>query len=354
MAFGHMGYDIKNDDGQLPSENFDGIQFSDLHFFVPEIILALDQQEVKIYSDTDAATIFRAISSMPSVITPIQHAAIEMCSSINRTDYISIIEKLREHILRGDCYEINFCQEWFAKNAVIDPLTLYHRLSAVSPNPFAVFYRVDDKYCCCASPERFLKKNGNKVFSQPIKGTSKRVHGNELEDEKNKEDLLHSNKERAENIIVVDLVRNDLSKICKAGTVNVEELLGLYSFPQVHQMISTISGELKPGVSPVEALSASFPMGSMTGAPKIRVMQLIEQYEQTKRGLFSGAIGYIQPTENGNADFDFNVVIRSVLYNSSEQYLSYQTGSGITFYSNPAKEYEECLLKAAAMAGILQ
>jgi para-aminobenzoate synthetase component 1 len=150
--------------------------------------------------------------------------------------------------------------------------------------------------------------------------------------------------------MVVDLVRNDLSKVCEEGTVQVDELFGIYSFPQVHQMISTISGKLKNNISFSEIIRATFPMGSMTGAPKRRVMQLIEQYETTKRGIFSGAVGYISP----DGDFDFNVVIRSIMYNKSSGYLSFQTGSAITFYSDPQAEWEECLLKAEAMKKVFQ
>ncbi|MBL7747847.1 MAG: chorismate-binding protein, partial [Chitinophagaceae bacterium] len=162
--------------------------------------------------------------------------------------------------------------------------------------------------------------------------------------------LFHSAKDRSENVMVVDLVRNDLAKICTEGTVKVDELYGIYSFPQVHQMISTVSGELKQGISFADIIKATFPMGSMTGAPKKRVMELIEQYEQTRRGIFSGAVGYIAP----NGDFDFNVVIRSIMYNAATRYLSYQAGSGITFYSDPEMEWEECLMKAAAIRKVLE
>jgi para-aminobenzoate synthetase component 1 len=168
-------------------------------------------------------------------------------------------------------------------------------------------------------------------------------------DERLRNELRNSGKDRSENVMVVDLVRNDLSKVCTEGSVQTDELFGIYSFPQVHQMISTISGQLKPGVSFTDILKASFPMGSMTGAPKRRVMQLIEQYEKTKRGIYSGAVGYIDP----QGDFDFNVVIRSILYNATDRYLSYQVGGGITAYSEAEKEYEECLLKAAAISQVL-
>jgi len=248
-------------------------------------------------------------------------------------------------MLRGDCYEINFCQEFYADQAVIDPLCIYEKLVTLSPNPFSALYKFKDKYCICASPERYLKKRGNKIYSQPIKGTAKRNLENLEEDELSKGTLSISEKNKSENVMVVDLVRNDLAKVCKEGTVKVDELYGIYSFPQVHQMISTVAGELKENISFRDIIKATFPMGSMTGAPKRKVIELIEKYERSKRGIFSGAVGYITPER----DFDFNVVIRSIMYNASEKHLSFMAGSGVTFYSDAHKEYEECLLKAEAM-----
>jgi para-aminobenzoate synthetase component 1 len=209
---------------------------------------------------------------------------------------------------------------------------------------------LDDQWLICASPERYLKKEGVKLISQPIKGTSVRISDSKEKDAISRENLLNSAKDRSENVMVVDLVRNDLAKICQEGSVQVDELYGIYSFPQVHQMISTVSGNLKAGLSFSEIVRATFPMGSMTGAPKKRVMELIEEYEQIKRGIFSGAVGYINP----EGDFDFNVVIRSILYNAATNYISFPAGSGITFYSNPEKEWEECLMKAAAMKKVLE
>ena len=347
--FGHFGYDLKNETEQLHSDNFDGIGFSDLHFFVPETVLKLNMDEVMIFSDGDPVDIFNEILSFPSSISPVNKTPVAVQNRISKKDYVNIISQLQQHILRGDCYEINFCQEFFAQNVLLQPLWVYDRLTRLSPNPSAAFYKVNNRFCLCASPERYLKKTGNTICSQPIKGTSKRNLENAEQDEFQKEYLRQSNKEKSENVMVVDLVRNDLSRFCNPGTVQVEELFGLYSFPQVHQMISTIIGQLKTGLTWVDCIKSSFPMGSMTGAPKKKVMELIEQYEQTKRGLFSGAIGYVDP--NGN--FDFNVVIRSLLYNEEGRYLSFQTGSAITFYSNAEMEYEECLLKAQAINSIL-
>jgi para-aminobenzoate synthetase component I len=308
----------------------------------------LNEKEISIEAD-EAQEIFDTILSLPSATEVSRQPPPDIKGKIQKEEYISIIRHLQKHILRGDCYEINFCQEFYSDKTIIDPVAVYKKLAAVSPNPFSALYRVNDKWLLCASPERFLKKQGIKILSQPIKGTSKRVTGDIQKDELSKDQLLHSAKDRSENVMVVDLVRNDLAKICKEGTVQVDELYGIYSFPQVHQMISTVSGELKKNSSFAEIVKATFPMGSMTGAPKKRVMELIEQYEKTKRGIFSGCLGYISP----NGDFDLNVVIRSIMYNASSAYLSFQAGSGITFYSDPEKEWEECLLKAEAIKTVL-
>ncbi|MFZ1784499.1 MAG: anthranilate synthase component I family protein [Ferruginibacter sp.] len=351
--FGHVGYDLKNETADLQSKHSDGIGFSDLHFFVPEIVLELHEKKLEIYCDSDAEEIYQQILASAIELNEEPASLVTIKNRIDRETYLDIIEKIRRHILRGDCYEINYCQEFFSENTRLDPLSTYLKLTKLSPNPFSVFYKQGDRYCICASPERYLKKSGHSIISQPIKGTAKRNLDDPAEDEKLKNQLLNSSKEKSENVMVVDLVRNDLSRICKAGTVRVDELFGLYSFPQVHQMISTVSGELAAGFNWIDCIKATFPMGSMTGAPKKKVMELIEQYELTKRGLFSGAIGYVKPGED-EPDFDFNVVIRSILYNQTTQYLSFQTGGGITYNSDPLMEFEESLLKAEAMLQVFR
>ncbi len=348
--FGHLGYDLKNETEQLTSMNFDGVRFPDCHFFIPEVVLKLSETELVIYCEGDADHIFKTIIETSPVINQLTSCTVKIESRISTADYLSIVKKLQQHILRGDCYEINFCQEFFSSHAIVDPLNVYEKLITLSPNPFSALYKLKDKYCICASPERYVKKIGNRIFSQPIKGTAKRNLENNSLDKINKQKLLSSKKEKSENVMIVDLVRNDLSKISKEGTVQVDELFGIYSFPQVHQMISTISGDLRDGLNWVDIIEATFPMGSMTGAPKKKVMELIERYEQTRRGLFSGAIGYIDP----NTDFDFNVVIRSVMYNATLKYLSFHAGSAITFNSIANEELEECLLKAEAMRQVME
>nr|MBA3971024.1 anthranilate synthase component I family protein [Bacteroidota bacterium] len=240
------------------------------------------------------------------------------------------------------------CQEFFAENVVIDTSSVYKKLNTISSAPFSAYCKFGSHYVLCASPERFLQKCGNTLISQPIKGTIKRAE-NPKEDEKLKIELRSNKKEQSENVMIVDLVRNDLSRIAQKGSVKVNELFGIYSFKQVHQMISTVSCELKEGLTFTDILKTTFPMGSMTGAPKVSAMKLIEQYETTKRGLYSGAIGYIRP----NGDFDFNVVIRSILYNADKKALSFMAGSAITDKADAFQEYDECLLKAKAMFEVL-
>lgn len=350
--FGHLCYELKNEIEGLTSSHTDRIGFPDIFFFEPEIIIKLSEKEMEIKIEDEpevkAEKIFSEIMDAGFEMRD-KGTDIQIQQRVSKQEYIETIERLKKHILRGDCYEINYCMEFFAEDVLVDPLTVYEKLSKSSPNPFSALYKLEDKWLICASPERFLKKTGITILSQPIKGTSSRFLKDDRKDKKSKEELYASEKNRSENVMVVDLVRNDLARVCKEGTVKVDELFGIYSFPQVHQMISTVSGELKSEISFTDIIKATFPMGSMTGAPKRRVMELIDQYERSGRGIFSGAVGYITP----EGDFDFNVVIRSIMYNSSENYLSFMAGSGITFYSDPENEYEECLMKAKAMRGVL-
>ncbi len=349
-CFGHLAYDLKNETASLASGHFDGIGFPDLYFFIPETVVLLQGNTATIYSETPLFVWELIMASPEHTISSPVPSGWDIRSRFTRDEYLAVVAKLRRHILRGDCYEINFCQEFYATGAMPDPVAVYRKLIQVSPNPFSALYRLEDRYCICASPERFLQKTDNRLLSQPIKGTAKRFPYDEAADLASRNQLRESRKEQSENVMVVDLVRNDLSKICGEGSVQVDELFGIYPFPQVYQMISTVSGQLEADKTLSDILRATFPMGSMTGAPKQRVMQLIEQYELTRRGLFSGSIGYMDPDGN----FDFNVVIRSILYNATAQYLSFQTGSAITFYSDGAQEYEECLLKAKAIMTVLQ
>ena len=343
---GFFGYDLKNETESLKSLNADHLNFPDLYFFVPQYVILIKGNEAEIVAD-DPQSVFAAIEKQGFHHTGTS-PNINIQPRIDKATYLNTVAKIRGHINRGDIYVTNFCQEFFAEGADIDPLTVFLKLNKVSPTPFASFFKWKDNYIICASPERFLAKRGSKLVSQPIKGTARRGETAD-EDELIKQQLRHHTKELQENVMIVDLVRNDLAKSAKKGTVKTEELFGIYSFKQVHQMISTVVCELDEGISAIQAIKNSFPMGSMTGAPKISAMQLMEQYEHSKRGVYSGAIGYFGPDD----DFDFNVVIRTLLYNQKNKYLSFHVGSAITWHADAEKEYEECLLKAKAIFEVL-
>lgn len=347
--FGHLGYELHTGNPVMHSQKEDALCFPDICFFEPEIVVQLKGTQLHISAAAPRA-VFDQIKSTATGTDPVAGSVAGIRSRVDRQEYIAAIEQLQRHIHRGDCYEINYCVEFFAERAMIAPFEIYRRLMELTPAPFAGLYRLNEKWLICASPERYLKKKGQRLMSQPIKGTLSRQARNEADLIRERATLLRSEKDRAENVMIVDLVRNDLSRICREGTVRVDELFGIYSFAQVHQMISTVSGEVASTLTLPEILEATFPMGSMTGAPKISVVQLIDRYEKNKRGIFSGAVGYIKP----DGDFDLNVVIRSLMYNSATSYLSYKAGSGITIYSDPGKEWEECLLKAKAIGAVLK
>ena len=349
--FGYIGYDVKNDVETLTSENFDGLHFADLYFFQPQKLLFINQNEIEFsylkMIDDEIESDFEHIQNQMIAQDNSQYD-LKIQPRILQEEYHQKVAKVLEHIHRGDIYEANFCQEFYAENAEIHPLEVYRDLNVISEPPFASFLKVDDQFLLSASPERYLRKEGTKIISQPIKGTARRS-SNEMDDQKIALELEQDPKERSENIMIVDLVRNDLSRTAKKGSVHVAELCKVHSFKQVHQMISTVVSELEENSHPVDVIRDTFPMGSMTGAPKISAMNIIEALEETKRGLYSGTVGYFTP----DGDFDFNVVIRSILYNQEKKYVSFSVGSAITAKSTPEKEYEECLLKAKAMQFVL-
>jgi para-aminobenzoate synthetase component 1 len=354
--FGYLSYDLKNDIEALHSSNFDGLNFPDLFFFQPKKIVTLKGNQLEIQyltmCDDEVESDYQEILKLQSQIfvtpDPSRLLSEEVQQRISKENYLKKVSKILEHIHRGDIYEANFCMEFFVENADINPLEKFSKLNKISKSPQAVFFKNNSHFLLSASPERYLKKEGELVISQPIKGTAKRFL-DAVEDEKSKRELASDPKERTENIMIADLVRNDLSRTAQKGSVKVEELCGIYSFEQVHQMISTITSKLEHQYTVAEVIKTTFPMGSMTGTPKVSVLKIIEELEETKRGLYSGAVGYFTP----NSDFDFNVVIRSILYNQEKKYASFSVGSAITSQSIPEMEYEECLLKAKAMREVL-
>ncbi|SNZ00120.1 anthranilate synthase component I family protein [Flagellimonas pacifica] len=353
--FGYLSYDLKNELENLNSNNYDGLGFPEVHFFRPDKIITIKGQEINfLYLEDVAHEIEKDFAKICKIVELEEeksklHQSVRIKLRIHKDAYFEKANTFLEHIHRGDIYEANFCQEFYAEDTEINPLETYKNLNEISKPPFATFLRLDDRYLMCASPERYLKKLGQTVISQPIKGTAPRGITT-AEDEANKLRLENDEKERAENIMITDLVRNDLSKSALKGSVEVEELCAVYTFEQVHQMISTVVSKVSKDKNPVEIIKETFPMGSMTGAPKISAMKIIEELEETKRGLYSGAVGYFDPSGN----FDFNVVIRSILYNATKKYVSFSVGGAITAKSDPEKEYQECLLKAKAMRSVLE
>ncbi|SMO41428.1 para-aminobenzoate synthetase component 1 [Saccharicrinis carchari] len=345
---GYWGYDLKNKLEKLSSDNKDGLQFSDASFFRPRYIIQCSGTTCtvgyipEINHKNEIQELIDAIVSQAEFMG--FESEIKFKSRVSEKEYVDTVNAVLKHIYKGDIYEMNYCMEFYAHNAKINPYAGFNDLIKISPTPFASFLKAQDKFALCASPERYIKKEGANIISQPIKGTAKRTDDIK-KDEAIKNDLACSVKERSENIMIVDLVRNDLSRVAAPGSVKVEELCGIYPFAQVFQMISTITAQLGEGKEGIEAIKASFPPGSMTGAPKIRAMKIIEKYEYTKRGLYSGALGFFTP----DGDFDFNVVIRTLLYDAANHYLSFMVGSAITEKSMPHLEYKECLLKAKAI-----
>ena len=341
--FGYLSYDLKEQLHDLKSENNDGLLFPETYFWKPKYVVNLHKESVDFLQGEKNNESLNFISQFLEEETDqnFHPHNFEFKARISREEYITKILKIKEHIQLGNIYELNFCQEYYAENVDIPyEIDTYFKLNTITQAPYSSYFKFGDFDIFCGSPERFLKKEGNKLLSQPIKGTAPRGVSEE-EDVILKNNLANDPKERAENIMIVDLVRNDLSRVASVNSVRVDELCEIYSFETVHQMISSISCDLREGVTFTEILKATFPMGSMTGAPKLRAMELIEELESFKRGLYSGSIGYIKP----NGDFDFNVVIRTLLYNQKERYLSCSVGGAITIKSDPEKEYQECLVK---------
>lgn len=355
--FGYFTYDLKNDIEDLVSQNFDGLVLPELYFFQPKRLFlikgeSLEMHYLKMVDDEfeiDLKAISNTVVNICKGEKPERVNPIKIRLRTHKDQYFDKVNQMLAHIHRGDIYEANFCQEFYAEDTEINALEIYNKLNSISKPPFATFLKQNSNYLLSASPERYLKKIGNTIVSQPIKGTAKRS-AIISEDKKLKKDLAEDQKERSENIMIVDLVRNDLSQTATKGSVIVKELCKVYTFPQVHQMISTIVSKINKDINPTEVIRSTFPMGSMTGAPKISAMKIIEDLEDAKRGLYSGAVGYFTP----NGDFDFNVVIRSIIYNAAKKYVSYSVGSAITAKSKPLKEYEECLIKAKAMRDVLE
>lgn len=342
--FGYFSYDLKNEfEPFLTSGNTDYQQFLYTFFFVPKHVFIKDKNGSKYYGAEP-----KGLSDLLKIEEQQKNSAVQLNSTLSKEEYLEKVRAIQEELQQGNVYELNFCQNFIGKGQLTHSMDLYNRLVDKSEAPFSAYLNLQYQEVFCASPERFLKKSGNKLISQPIKGTSRRGVTQE-EDRDLIEKLKSSEKELAENIMIVDLVRNDLSKVAAKNSVRVDALNEVQTFNTVHQLVSTVSCELRENVQTSEIIKALFPMGSMTGAPKISAMQLSEQYENFKRGLYSGAIGYFDP----NGDFDFNVVIRSIIYHKKSKIFSAPVGGAITIQSDPEQEYEECLVKLKGLQEVL-
>ncbi len=345
--FGYLSYDLKNEVEQLNSKNHDGICAASLSFFIPKYVLLLKGNKLVIHTYETKEKCKQFLVKL-EINSEEQISAVIFQQRESKDVYLQKIAQIKRHIQRGDIYEMNYCQEFFAKEINLNPIVVFQELNKNTTTPFSSFLKLDYLSVMCASPERFIRKLGNQLISQPIKGTRKRGENIEQDIILSKE-LITSEKDISENVMITDLVRNDLSITATKGSVKVKELCGVYTFEKAHQMITTITSEVDEKVHFSTILKSVFPMGSMTGAPKLKAMELIEEFESFKRGMFSGAIGYITP----KGDFDFNVVIRTILYNASAKYLSVGVGGAITIKSDAEEEYEECLVKVKPIFEVL-
>lgn len=341
--FTALSYDLKNGIEKLESKNDDYLNFPKAILWVPKYVIRREKEKViflKGENDDFSKKVLNDFLKLESNkdFTPL-NADFKARTSVE--DYLKNVNLLKEEIQYGNIYEVNYCQEFYAENVdLTNPLETYFKLNHITKAPYSSFFQFNEFSILSGSPESYIQKSGDVIKTSPIKGTRKRG-ANEEEDEQLKIELFNDKKERAENVMIVDLVRNDLSRIAKKGSVNVDEFLGIHTFETVHQMISTISCEVEEDILFTDILQATFPMGSMTGAPKFSAMNLIEKHEEFQRGIYSGSIGYIAP----NGDFDLNVIIRTLIYNQEKQYLACPVGGAITILANAEDEYEECLVK---------
>lgn len=341
--FGYLGYDLRLSFEDVAHENLTIGNWPESCFFKADIVGTLDSKGVLELQGPNQE-ILEHLEARLRVVAKASNgsAKLDFQPVESKLDYVRNVGQLKRHIQLGDLYEVNYCTAFKAEIGEIDRCALWQKTVERTRAPFTAFLKLGDLEVFSNSPERYLFREGQRLYSQPIKGTNRRLkNGNSSQ----KQALLDSEKERAENVMIVDLVRNDLSRVAQKGSVCVDELFGVYTFKNVNQMISTVSCWLREDVSFWDILKATFPMGSMTGAPKVSAMNLADQYEVTGRGVYSGAIGYIMPS----GDFDFNVVIRSIVLDHQSKQASCHVGSAITILSDPEQEFLECMLKAESL-----
>jgi para-aminobenzoate synthetase component 1 len=342
---GVISYDFKNRIEELNSTNSPVLALPDLCFFEAEFDLVFDTNGISSNIPLESE-FWQKIDQID--LNEKSQKSLQIKNQLSQYEYFTAFEEIKNQIRKGNTYELNFCQSFSAEFEHWNPILAYFELEKISPMSFSYLFKSGKKWIVSASPERYIKKVGARLIAQPIKGTVQRGESkqNDLE---NKKKLFESEKEQAENLMITDLMRNDLAKIAETGSVKVDELFGVYALPKVFQMISTVSAQSTDKASFKNIIEATFPMGSMTGAPKIRTMEIIDSLENFKRGWFAGAFGVVET----DGDFDFSVIIRSIIADLEVKKLYFGVGSAVTIDANPDQEYQECLLKAGAIIEVL-
>ncbi|MBI2852554.1 MAG: aminodeoxychorismate synthase component I [Chloroflexi bacterium] len=368
-AVGYLSYDLCHFIERLPTTAIDDLKLPECYFGFYDVILAFDNLERKAYivssgfpETAEAERIARARErtaemknklsgagyagkEKPVLLTPTGRQTPLLKGNFTHEEYVAAVEKARQYIIAGDIFEVNLSQR-FETELTGAPFELYKKLRQINPAPFASYLNFNGVSVVSASPERFLRLRVEQVETRPIKGTRPRGKTGE-EDESLARDLLLSAKDRAENVMIVDLERNDLGRVCRFGTVKVTELAILETFPTVFHLTSTVVGRLKQGKNGIDLLKATFPGGSITGAPKVRAMEIIDELEPTRRSVYTGSIGYL--SFDGN--LDLNIAIRTFLVKDGKAY--FQVGGAVVYDSDPEAEYRETLDKGRALVNAL-
>lgn len=346
-AVGYFGYDLARRISELPQRAQNDLALPEMAVGIYTWAVVADHQEQRCWLAGDEAALqqWHALTAQPA--SPGTYAlAAAPASDMSEAEYGAAFARVQHYLREGDCYQVNLAQR-FCAAAQGDAFALYATLRRENPAPFAAWLNFPFGQVLSASPERFLQLHGRRVETKPIKGTRPRKADPAL-DQAQAEALRHSAKDRAENLMIVDLLRNDLGKTCIPGSVQVPRLFEVETFATVHHLVSTVSGELAAGHDAIDLLRGCFPGGSITGAPKQRAMEIIEELEPHRRGVYCGAIGYI----GFDGDMDTNIAIRTLVY--SDGRVCFAAGGGIVSDSTVAEEYQESLDKAAALLRVLE
>ena len=335
--YGYLSYDANRFIENVPSPCLDDISMPDVHFILPHQTLIFDNLSKKCFQVTFGDFVDFSTASPKGK----GFSSKFLRSNMDKDYFVWAVERIKDYIAAGDTFQVNFSQR-FDVSFSGSKVELYAKLRSLNPSPFSFYFELGDFAAVSCSPERLLRVNDGLAETRPIAGTRRRGR-NEREDYFLERELMLSEKERAEHVMLVDLERNDLGRVCEYGTVEVDELMVVEKYSHVIHIVSNVVGKLKRDVSPIDAIKALFPGGTITGAPKVRTMEIIAELEPTRRGLYTGSVGYI----GFNGNLDLNIVIRTLLFKENLGML--QVGAGIVWDSDPLKEYEETLHKGRAL-----